>query len=65
MLLPRTAIVAGEILVDDEIAACIKEICLMGVHAKFGLEKHCLVKHFAFLKNVYQYCIVYELLMIG
>ena len=44
--------------VDDKITACVKEICLMGVYAKFQVEKHCLVKHFAFMKNVgYHYCI--------
>ena len=36
--------------------ACVKQICLLCVYVKLLIEKHCLVKHFAFLKNVgYQY----------
>ena len=54
MLLQIAAIAAKKLLVDDKITACAKEICLL--YAKFRIEKHCLVKHFAFLKNVcYQY----------
>ena len=44
-------IVVKKFLVDYKIKACVKEIS-----PGFWIEKHCLVKHFAFLENVcYQY----------
>ena len=47
---------AKKLLVDDKITACVKQICLVGVICKVLNKKHCLVKHFGFLKNVcYQY----------
>jgi len=39
-------------LVDEKIAAFVKQICLQVLLVKFRIEKNCLVKHFAFLKNV-------------
>ena len=45
---------------DSKITARVIQICPLDVtvynYVKFQIEKHCLVKHFAFLKNVcYQY----------
>ena len=62
MLLQSTALVAmkllNELLVDDKITACVRQICLVAVICKVSKKrktKHCLVEHFA-LKNVcYQY----------
>ena len=52
MLLQSAAMVAKKLLVDDKITTCVSWV----LYLKFGTEKHCLVKHFAFLKNVcYQY----------
>ena len=51
MLLQSVAIVARKLLVDEKITVCVKQICLQGV-VKFQIGKSCLVKHFAFLKNV-------------
>ena len=43
-----------KLLVDDKIAACAKQKCLLGVkiYVKFRIEKRFLVKHFALLKNI-------------
>ena len=50
--------VAMKLLVDDKIAACAKQKCLLGViiYINFRAEKRFLVKHFAFLKNVTLLC---------
>ena len=54
--------VEKKLLVNDEITACVKQICLLGVICKNSNKKYCLVKHFAFLKNVcYQFQIFPEL----
>ena len=45
MLLQSMAIVAKILLVHEEITAWV-------FYVSFQIEKHCLVKHFAFLKNV-------------
>ena len=45
MLLHSMAIVAKKLLVHEEITAWV-------FYVSFQIEKHCLVKHFAFLKNV-------------
>ena len=51
MLLQRVAMVAKKLPVGGKITACVQQICLWVV-----IEKHCLMKHFAFLKTVcYQY----------
>ena len=48
--------VAKKLLVDDKITACVKQIFSLVTYVKFGIEKHCLLRHFAFLKSVcYQY----------
>ena len=48
--------VAKKLLVDDKIAAGVKQIRLQVLYEKFRIEKHSLVKHSAFLINVcYQY----------
>ena len=52
MLLQSAPILAKKLLVDEKIAACVKQICLQLLFVKFRIEKNCLVKHFAFLKNV-------------
>ena len=44
MLLHSMAIVAKKLLVHEEITAWV-------FYASFQIEKHCLVKHFAFLKK--------------
>ena len=44
MLLHSMAIVAKKLLVHEEITAWV-------FYVSFQIEKHCLVKHFAFLKK--------------
>ena len=39
MILLSAAIVATKLLVDDQITACVKEICLMGVVYKVSYRK--------------------------
>ena len=46
MLLQRAAMVVKKLLVGDKITACVKQISLWVL-----IDKHCLVKHFAFLKT--------------
>ena len=58
MLLQFAAIGVKKSLADDKITACVKDISWV-LCTKFWIEKHCLVKHFAFLKKV---CF-YELLI--
>ena len=63
------AIGAKKLLVENKITACVKEIIISWVYrvaCKFPIQKHCLVKHFAFWKNVcYQYYILgFELLFV-
>ena len=57
MLLQSMAMVAKILLADDKITACAKNKYVSWVYyVKIRKEKHCLVKDFAFLKNVcYQY----------
>ena len=45
MLLQSMAIVAKKLLVDEKITAWV-------LYVSFQIEKHCLAKHFAFLKNI-------------
>ena len=53
MLLQRAATEAKKLLVDDIITVHVKQICLLDVICKVSNGKtYCLVKHFAFLKNV-------------
>ena len=55
MSFQSAATVAKKSLADDKITACVKYVS-WELYVKFRIEKHCLVKHFAFLKNVcYQY----------
>ena len=60
--------VAKKLLVEDKITAWVKQVCLLG---KVRTEKHCLVKHFAFLKNVRNfvlrvtYCFLTRGMLIG
>ena len=52
MLFESVAIVAKILPVDDKIPACVKQIISPGCSVKFQGHKHCLLKHFAFSKNV-------------
>ena len=66
MLLQSAAMAAKKLLVHYKITACVKQICLLGVVSKVLIEKHCLVKHFVFLKNVcyqhFKFCALSNLL---
>ena len=48
MLLQRVAIVAKKLPLDDKIAACVKEICLLGVVCKVLNRKTLSVETFCF-----------------
>ena len=53
MLLQSMAMVAKKLLADHKISACAKNKYVSWVYyVKIRTEKHCLVKHFAFLKKV-------------
>ena len=41
-----------KLLVDDKITAWVEQSCLLGFMCKVLNKKHCLLKHFAVLKNV-------------
>ena len=43
----RAVMIAKKLLMGDKITACVKHISLWVL-----IDKHCLVKHFAFLKTV-------------
>ena len=48
--------VAKKLLVNDKITACVKRTRVLVAICRFRIEKHCLVKHLAFLKNIcYQF----------
>ena len=51
MLLQSVAMVAQKLLVDNKITACVKHVSWV-LYVKFQIDKNCLVKHFALLKNV-------------
>ena len=52
MLWPSAAKGAKKLLVDDKIAACVKEICLLDVVCKVSDGRPLSGETFAFLKNV-------------
>ena len=51
----KAQLVVTKLLVDDKITACVKQIRYVSwvLYVKFPIEKHFLVKHFPFLRNVY------------
>ena len=51
MLLQSVAMVVQKLLVDNKITACVKHVSWV-LYVKFQIDKNCLVKHFALLKNV-------------
>ena len=53
MILLSAAIVATKLLVDDQITACVKEICLMGVVYKVSYRKTLSGEKFYFTEKTF------------